>query len=31
MGNGWTGGRWSDLEGGAWLRDKDGNVGLGAG
>ena len=21
MGNGWTGGRWSDLEGGTWLRE----------
>lgn len=20
MGNGWTGGSWSDLEGGTWLR-----------
>ena len=20
MGNGWTGGRWSDVEGGTWLR-----------
>lgn len=21
MGNGWTGGRWSDVEGGTWLKE----------
>lgn len=39
MGNGWTGGRWSDVEGGTWLKESwgakkcDGNErwGMGAG
>lgn len=39
MGNGWTGGRWSDLEGGTWLReswgakkcDGNGRCGMGSG
>lgn len=37
MGNGWTGGRWSDVEGGTWLKESwgakkcDGNERLGIG
>lgn len=39
MGNGWTGGRWSDVEGGTWLKESwgakkcDGNgwCGMGSG
>ena len=26
MGNGWTGGRWSDVEGGAWLKESKGEM-----
>ena len=39
MGNGWTGGRWSDVEGGTWLKeswgakkcDGNGRCGMGSG